>query len=172
MIFAAASEAASRILTAMPPGGPVKALIVLIVAIFAVGTAPLHAQDASEETFLELEREWTAALAERDSMRLVQLLSPEFTLLGAGATPDRGVVDRELYLRNSMRFDWPRREVRIVDLRTHENVAVVRCVWQGPEPPPFPTDDPDAELFGFYLTDIWVHGDDGWRVLARHSSFL
>lgn len=152
--------------------------LVLLTALFALASAPLYAQDTSfgqgtsDDVFLELEQEWTDALARRDSARLASLLHPDFTLIGAGARADNPfVVDRELYLRNSMRSRWPRREVRVVDVSQNGDAAVVRCVWRGAEPPPFPTPEPEAGVYAFLLTDVWVHGADGWQVFARHSSF-
>lgn len=148
-----------------------KALMLIVAVSLALVSSPVHAQDAPEEEFLRLEQEWTDALARQDSVLLASLLSPDFTLIGAGATTDHPLVDRATYLQNSMRVQWPRREVQILDVRRHGDAAVVRCVWRGKDPPPFQTPEPEAGIFEFLLTDVWVFGDDGWQVLARHSTF-
>ena len=155
-------------------------LAALSLAVPLVGPAPCRAQEdvhapgarsrgASEASFLELEWEWTDALARHDRDRLESLLHADFTLLSAGAT---SVVERARYLENSMAFEWPRREVRIIDVRQEEEVAVIRCVWRGTEPPPFPIPEPEGGVYAFLLTDVWLRGDGGWQVLARHSSFI
>jgi hypothetical protein len=104
---------------------------------------------------------------------LERLLSPNFTIIGAGSTVENPMTDRAVYLRNALRFPWPRREVRVLDVQLLGNSAVVRCVWRGPDPPPFsviPTPAPEGGIFEFLLTDVWVRGDEDWQVVARHSS--
>lgn len=149
----------------------IKALILLLVASFTFTSGQLNAQVTPEKEFLKLEQEWTDALARQDSVLLAKLLNPDFTLIGAGATADTPLINRSLYLRNSMSYSWPHRDVRILDVQLQDDMAVVRCVWQGTEPPPFDLPPPQGGVFKFLLTDIWVHNNSGWQVLARHSSF-
>lgn len=109
----------------------------------------------------------------RDSVRLEKLLSPSFTIIGAGSTSDNPVTDRALYLCNALRFSWPRREVRVLEVQLLGDVAVVRCVWRGEAPPPsdvIPIPVPEGGAFEFLLTDVWVRRDEEWQVVARHSS--
>lgn len=148
-------------------------LVPLFAAQLGLAAGPLDAQGTPEEEFLRLEQEWTIALARRDSALLDRLLSPSFTIIGAGSTTDAAVTDRAVYLRNALRFTWPRREVRILNVQLFGNAAIVRCVWRGTDPPPsavIPIPAPEGGTFEFLITDVWVRGDGKWQVLARHSS--
>ncbi|MBN2732536.1 MAG: nuclear transport factor 2 family protein [Balneolaceae bacterium] len=148
-----------------------KTLIFLLSASFVITSGTLNAQVTSKKEFLKLEQKWTDALVQKDSLLLSKLLHPKFTLIGTGATADAPVIDRSLYLRNSMLRSWPRRDVRILEVKLHDNTAVVRCVWQGTEPPPLDLPPPKGGVFKFILTDTWVLVNNRWQVLARHSSF-
>lgn len=148
-----------------------RAFLLVVSLQLVVGAGALNGQSGPEEAFLGLEQAWTEALARGDSTSLARLLGADFTLIAAGVTTERPIIDREQYLRNALRDRWPRREVRVIDVNLLGDVAVVRCVWRGPDPPPFPTPNPEAEVFEFLLTDIWARRDDGWQVVARHSSF-
>lgn len=147
-----------------------KTLILLFAAQLVLSSGPVHAQGASEEEFLRLEQEWTDALARSDSVVLERLLSPHFTLIGVGSTVENPVVDRPRYLRNALRLTWPRREIRVVDVHLLGDTAVVRCIWRGTDPPAFRMPAPEAGIFEFLITDVWVRTDDDWQVLARHAS--
>lgn len=146
-----------------------KTLILLVTAQLALATGSLHAQSAHEE-FLRLEQEWTDALARRDSVRLEQLLSPHFTITGVASTVADPMVGRARYLRNAVRFAWPRREIRVLDVHLFSDVAVVRCIWRGTDPPAFRTPEPETGIYEFLITDVWVRSGDDWQVLARHAS--
>lgn len=148
-----------------------KTLIFLLAASFAMTSGTLKAQVTPEKEFLRLEKAWTDALARQDSVYLAKILHPKFTLIGAGATADTPVINRSLYLRNSMSRNWPHRDVQILDVQLHDNTAVVRCIWQGTEPPPLDLPPPKGGLFKFILTDTWILVNNRWQVLARHSSF-
>lgn len=148
-----------------------KATIFLLLALLVPVSGSVHAEEDLRAVFLEREHAWTDALGRSDRVQLERLLHPDFTLIGAGAGTVDPIVSRAVYLRNAIRLQWPRRQVRILDVQRHADTAVVRCVWRGENPPPFPVPDPDAESFEFLLTDIWVRGPSGWQVLARHSSF-
>ncbi|MGY5851735.1 nuclear transport factor 2 family protein [Salegentibacter sp. F14] len=99
------------------------------------------------------------------------LISPNFTLIGAGAKAGTSIIDKKLYLNNVANYNWPEREVEIIDVQSFENIAVVRCLWSGTEPPGFNAPKPDNGVYKFLLTDIWVYNNESWKVLARHSSF-
>lgn len=146
-----------------------KVLVPLLAVQVVLATGHLHAQGTPEEQFQRLEQQWMDALAQRDSVLLERLLSPNFTIIGVSSPADDPVGDRPLWLRNALRFPWPRHEVRVVHVQLVGNVAVVRCMLRGTYPPQSIT--PDGGTLQVLITDVWVRPHGDWQVLARHSSF-
>jgi hypothetical protein len=133
----------------------------------APGTAPSTAVDPA--VFVALETHWAEALGAHDLPALEGLLAPEFLITGVGSTAADPVGGRAEWLDKVPQHPWPHHDV----LDVHVAVAapdaiVVKCVWRGVYPPESITDV--GGIVNLLETDVWVHRNDRWQVLARHTS--
>jgi hypothetical protein len=112
----------------------------------------------------DLERQWRDALYAKDEGRLRELIHPQFKLVGIRSTGTVG-VSLEDWLIALQKMDLISLEVRVMDsLRLDQTiVATVDAQWKLR----FMGHAIDERVL---LTDVWVHTDDGWRVIRRHSS--
>lgn len=112
----------------------------------------------------DLERQWRDALFAKDEGRLRELIHPQFKLVGIRSTGTVG-VSLEDWLIALQKMDLISLEVRVMDsLRLDQTiVATVDAQWKLR----FMGHAIDERVL---LTDVWVHSDDGWRVVRRHSS--
>lgn len=112
----------------------------------------------------DLERQWRDALFAKDEGRLRELIHPQFKLVGIRSTGTVG-VSLEDWLIALQKMDLISLEVRVMDsLRLDQTiVATVDAQWKLR----FMGHAIDERVL---LTDVWVHTDDGWRVIRRHSS--
>ena len=115
----------------------------------------------AEQELLDVEHRLTDALRRGNYAELEEFLAPEYALVSRLGTMPRDewlAVARD-YNVDDFRFDD-------VDVHVYGDAAVVRArYWQ------------QAELRGqnltgmFLLTDVWVRGDGGWKIVSRHSTF-
>lgn len=112
----------------------------------------------------DLERQWRDALFAKDEGRLRELIHPQFKLVGIRSTGTVG-VSLEDWLIALQKMDLISLEVRVMDsLRLDQTiVATVDAQWKLR----FMGHAIDERVL---LTDVWVHTDEGWRVIRRHSS--
>jgi ketosteroid isomerase-like protein len=114
-----------------------------------------------EETILHPANDWMRAGQTRDRARLEQLVAPEFTITGAA-----GVVDRAAWMRNAAErmtfesFDYTEPAIAV-----YGDVALMRSRWNQTA-----TLDGKPWSGEFLLTDVWVRRENGWQVVARHST--
>ena len=115
----------------------------------------------AEQELLDVEHRLTDALRRGNYAELEEFLAPEYALVSRLGTMPRDewlAVARD-YNVDDFRFDD-------IDVHVYGDAAVVRArYWQ------------QAELRGqnltgtFLLTDVWVRGDGGWKIVSRHSTF-
>jgi ketosteroid isomerase-like protein len=115
----------------------------------------------AEQELLDVEQRWTHALRRKDYTELESFLAPEYALVSR-----MGVMRREDWLTVAREYDVDDFRFEESDVHVYGDVGVVRCrYWQR------------AELRGqsltgmFLLTDVWVRGGEGWKIVSRHSSF-
>ena len=114
-----------------------------------------------EEELLDLERQWAHAIQQKDGSTLERLLAPEYALASR-----MGLMPREEWLDAARAYNVADFRFEESDVRLYGNVALVTLrYWQR------------AELRGqnltgtFLITDLWVEGPEGWKVVSRHSTF-
>jgi ketosteroid isomerase-like protein len=113
------------------------------------------------EIILRLANEWMRAGQARDWALLERLVAPEFTMTGAA-----GVVDRAAWMRNAAErmtlesFDYTEPVITV-----YGDVVLMRSNWTQKA-----TLDGKPWNGEFLLTDVWVRREDGWQVVARHST--
>jgi len=112
----------------------------------------------------DLERDWRDALIAKDENMLRKLIHPLFKLVGIRSTGSVA-VNLDQWIEALQRMDIASLEVRVTECVALQNtiVATVDAQWK-------------VRYMGqliderVLLTDVWVHEDDSWQVVRRHSS--
>ena len=112
----------------------------------------------------DLERDWRDALIAKDEATLRRLIHPLFKLVGIRSTGSVA-VNLDQWIEALKRMDIASLEVRVTECVALQNtiVATVDAQWQ-------------VRYMGqliderVLLTDVWVHEDNKWQVVRRHSS--
>jgi len=120
------------------------------------------------EQFTQLERQWMDALAAKDEATLQKIVADEFTIVGAGSTPDALTTDRASWMRVALLRPFPKHEISNVRVTRFGDVAIVQCVLTGVYPPKSLT--PEGGSLTFLTTDVWANRRGAWQVVSRHSS--
>ncbi|HWO90077.1 MAG TPA: nuclear transport factor 2 family protein [Gemmatimonadales bacterium] len=114
-------------------------------------------------TILRLEQDWAQALIAQDSVRLQQLLAPEFALLLSAAPTQplwRSAWFATLPSYRTRRLDISGATVRVFgDIAVASFHAAIEATVRGA--------DRSGTLF---ITDIWHRRGPTWQVVARYSS--
>lgn len=112
----------------------------------------------------ELERRWRDALFAKDEAQLRELIHPQFKLVGIRST-GTVAVGLEDWLVALRKMDLVSLEVRVMDSVRLDQVlvATVDAQWNLR----FMGHAIDERVL---LTDVWVHVEEGWQVIRRHSS--
>ena len=122
------------------------------------------AADAPCMDVRDLERDWRDALIAKDENMLRKLIHPLFKLVGIRSTGSVA-VNLDQWIEALQRMDIASLEVRVTECVALQNtiVATVDAQWK-------------VRYMGqliderVLLTDVWVHEDDSWQVVRRHSS--
>ena len=119
---------------------------------------------ADGKTIAEIEKAWRDALFAKDEAALLDLIHPQFKLVGIRST-GTVAVSLEDWLVALRKMDLISLEVRVMDsLRLDQTiVATVDAQWKLR----FMGHAIDERVL---LTDVWVRTEDGWQVVRRHSS--
>ena len=112
----------------------------------------------------DLERDWRDALIAKDEATLRRLIHPQFKLVGIRSTGSVA-VNLDQWIEALKRMDIASLEVRVTECVALQNtiVATVDAQWK-------------VRYMGqliderVLLTDVWVHEDNKWQVVRRHSS--
>lgn len=112
----------------------------------------------------DLERDWRDALIAKDEATLRRLIHPQLKLVGIRSTGSVA-VNLDQWVEALKRMDIASLEVRVVECVALQNtiVATVDAQWK-------------VRYMGqliderVLLTDVWVHEDNRWQVVRRHSS--
>jgi hypothetical protein len=113
------------------------------------------------EIILRLANDWMRACQASDWTLLERIVAPEFTMTGAV-----GVVDRSAWLRNAAeRMTLEPFAYTEPVMSISRDVALMRSRWIQAA-----TLDGRPWNGEFLLTDVWVCREDGWQVVARHST--
>ncbi|MFP5379436.1 MAG: DUF481 domain-containing protein, partial [Vicinamibacteria bacterium] len=135
----------------------------LLLSAFVTLPLAAFAQESVSRTdeLRALEERLSTALASKDAATFDQLLAPDFVLRGA---PD---VPRETWVANALKLCWGDR-YEIADFRligeaeTSAVVSFALTTFQDPETCARAT-------LRSLVTDVWRRGDDGWRLIMRHT---
>ena len=119
---------------------------------------------ADRKTIAEIEKAWRDALFAKDEAALLELIHPQFKLVGIRSTGTVGVGLKE-WLVALQKMDIASLEVRVIDSIEVEGtiVATVDAQWKVR----FMGHPIDERVL---LTDVWVRQGDRWQVVRRHSS--
>lgn len=106
--------------------------------------------------------EWMDAVRRKDFDALDQIVGAEFVLISARL----GFVDRPGWLETAKDYNIEEFEYIESQIHVYGDAVVVsnsryrqNANWRGQ----------DLSV-PFYLTDVWLHRDDRWQVVSRHSS--
>ncbi len=138
----------------------------LILALSLSAQPGTPASDVAE--FTGLERQWMDALAVKDEATLQKIVAKEFTIVGAGSTPDDLATDRASWMRVALLRPFPKHEITNLRVTRVGDVAIVQCVLTGVYPPKSLT--PEGGTLTFLTTDVWATRSGAWQVVSRHSS--
>lgn len=115
-----------------------------------------------EEELRERYQTWMEAIQRKDLATLDRVLGEEYVYTASG----QGRWSRQGWLDTVAIYDIHRFELRALDVRTYDEVAVALTeYWQ------------EATVAGavrsgtFQITDVWVRRDGRWQVVARSSIF-
>ena len=118
----------------------------------------------SHELIRALECEWRDALCAKDSDRLRTLIHPRFKLIGTRSTGPF-TLSRDEWLEAIQKRELISIELDVRDAVVFDQMMVgtIEARWRvkylGGE-------IEDCVL----MTDVWVHDNDRWQVVRRHSS--
>lgn len=156
------------------PPGDCMAKVILIAFLALLPTAVV-AQDTAtaaatvEEQFHQRELAWMNALADKNAQSLEAILAPEFSIIGATSSLEDPIGTREAWLSIGLKRPFPRHEVKILNVTTVGDTAVVQAALSATYPPsPFA---PEGGPVSFLVTDTWVKRGGNWQVVTRHASF-
>ncbi len=137
------------------------------ILALALGAQPgASASDVAE--FTRLEQQWMDALASQDEATLQKIVAKEFTIIGAGSTPDDLAADRASWMRVALLRSFPKHEITNLRVTRVGDLAIVQCVLTGVYPPKSLT--PEGGTLTFLTTDVWATRNGAWQVVSRHSS--
>jgi ketosteroid isomerase-like protein len=122
--------------------------------------------DADRTELAQLEQEWMSAMQSRDMERLEELVAPGFRFTAIHLHPDPMSREqwmdaaRDGYHITSFAFEE-------MDIEQFGDTAVIHARYSQ-----VASWDQNNLSNVFRLTDVWSRGDNGWQVVARHSSIL
>ena len=120
--------------------------------------------DKNRQVIEGVEREWCDALVGRDMDRLRQLVHPDFVLIGTRSSGPFQ-MQRDEWLDAIQRRDVDSIDLEIRDATMLDTVMIgtVHARWRIKY---LNRTIEDCVI----LTDIWIHEDDRWQAIRRHST--
>jgi ketosteroid isomerase-like protein len=106
---------------------------------------------------------WSEAIANRDVAACEQFLGEEYALMAPGV----GEVPRAAWLAMLPEYVIRSYEFRDVRVHAYGDTAVMRSRYHQTA-----TVQGKDRSGAMLVTDVWVHRDGRWQVVARHTSFL
>jgi ketosteroid isomerase-like protein len=138
--------------------------LVVLSITFALQSAAAPAPPSAEETVLRLEQSWAAALRHRDFTACDRLLSTAYFFTDGQGHRLR-IASKSHWLDLARTYDVVDFTFDDARVRVYGDTAVVTLL--ATEHAKVAAEDRTIQYF---ITDIWRHEDDGWRVAERHSS--
>ncbi|HWP81436.1 MAG TPA: nuclear transport factor 2 family protein [Bacteroidota bacterium] len=137
---------------------------ILFVGFLTVGYSQQQSLTAREE-IIELEKSFAAAIKSQDTAQTKKFQADTYFLaIGVQGAPIQ-IVPREQWLSGLKDYVTESFSIDDIKVNVYGNTAVAmllvsqRATVRG--------QDRSAQ---FVLTDTWVKGEQGWRIVARHSS--
>ena len=120
--------------------------------------------DKNSQVIEALEGEWSSALCSKDLDRLRLLVHPDFVLIGMRSSGPF-MMHRDEWLDAIQRREVVGIDLEVKDAKAFGSMMIgtVFAKWR-------------LKYLGrviedcVVLTDVWVHEDDRWQVLRRHST--
>lgn len=121
----------------------------------------------AEQEIAGIEKEFNAAIQAQDSVRLSAMLGDSYFLaVGVQGRPLQ-IVPKAAWLDNLKYYRIHSYSIDDMKVHVYGNTAVVlMLITQRATVGRVPRD----RSAQFYITDIWVKQDKGWRITERHSS--
>ena len=116
--------------------------------------------DATQVELTALYQQWMQAVKEKDMQTLERILGAEYVYTAS----EQGRFPREGWLRGVSVYDIESFAFPAIDVRQYGDTAVAivsytqEAIYQG-----------TRRSGNFLITDVWVHRDDRWQVVARSS---
>jgi ketosteroid isomerase-like protein len=138
---------------------------ILIVGLAAWSFLPGNSMAAAdgEQTIVQLERAWVAAIVARDLAALDKLIAPEFS----GTSPNAHTYTKEMAIDDlkSGRYIVEKMALDEVSANVYGNTAVAFTSQEEK------SRYADSDFSGHYhYTDVWVKKNGRWQVVASHGS--
>jgi ketosteroid isomerase-like protein len=141
--------------------------IIILALLFIAASAV--AQNSSKEkdvkALKDLSIQWMDAWRTKDSVKLEQILAPDYRLVFAAPTVQ--IVPRSKWMQVALHgYDCESFKYLDFDIRVYGNTAIVQSTYEQ-----------KAVLNGtdrsgkFMITDVWVKTKGQWQVVHRHTSF-
>jgi hypothetical protein len=121
--------------------------------------------DSIKQHFINLETKLMNTWKNKDEATARKLISDDFTLTSSLSTGE--LANKEEWIDKMHHFDCKDFQINNLQVRIYDKTAVVN-VWL----------HQNAVANGkdwsgdFLLTDIWIQKNNGWEIVARHSSWL
>ena len=117
------------------------------------------------QEIVELEKQWSEAIQRRDADQMSRFLADSYFLaIGVQDLPVQ-IVPRERWLEALRFYEIESLTIDDIRVQVYSNVAVVLMLWTQRA-----TVGGQDRSGQFFITDVWVNQDEGWRVTERHSS--
>jgi ketosteroid isomerase-like protein len=126
---------------------------------------PRDSNQSVEATITQLERNWAAAIVNKDTATLERLLAKEFN----GTSPNANMYSREMAIADLKNGVYVVTKMKLdeISVNVFGNTAVVFTSQE--EQSRYGNED----FSGFYqYTDTWVKRNGRWQVVASHGSLF
>ena len=128
-----------------------------------VATAPAAPAEDVAATITQLERDWVAAIVQKDAAVLDRLLAEEF----AGVSPTAHYYSKEMAIEDLAKGDYVVESMNLdeVSVNTYGDVAVA-----------FTSQDEKSRYEGtdisghYHYTNVWAKKNGQWQAVASHGT--
>jgi ketosteroid isomerase-like protein len=146
------------------------AVVITLVALLPSGGKAQSTDSmltAAEQEIVATEKAFNAAIQAQDSVRLSTMLGDSYFLaVGVQGRPLQ-VVPKAAWLQNLKYYRIHSYSIDEIKVNVYGNTAVALMLLTQHATVGRVPRDRSAQ---FYITDIWVRQQTGWRIMERHSS--
>ena len=136
--------------------------IVGVTALLIMGIA--FAQTSEEASVRQAEQDWNAAIAKQDMAAASKFMADDYVLVNV-LEKGPSITERAEWLRTLAAMRIISSQTEVTRVRAYGDSAVVslKGSWHV-------VFSDGGEIDGnYFVTDVWIKHQDGWKVVLRHS---